>query len=142
MTGTFTKSAYTLFYQNTDHINDDKKPTPCNNSVEIYMSDSSSSNGAPHASKSPRSYADKNRRYRSVSHHRPHRTASLESVSDDYVTPFRSNYPRKENTYAHVDEPRTSTPLYSPPPVHYDRLRHTIDMKNLRNANYHPMHRK
>ena len=142
ITGTFTKSAYELFHQNTDHLNNVKKTTSCENSVEIYMSDNSSPNGNHHVSRPIRHYADKNRRYRSVSHHKSYRTPSPESNSDDYISPLRSNYPRKENTYAHVDEPRTSTPIYSPPPIHYDKLHHNIDMNHLRNANYHPMHRK
>ena len=81
------------------------------------------------------------RRCRSVSHHKSRNTHSPDSTSEDYITPFRSNYPRKENTYAQVDDPRTSTPIYSPPPVHYDKFRHTVDIEALRNVNYHPMHR-
>ena len=118
-----------------------QKLTPNTNSLDIYTSDSSSSNGIPRASKSFRTRADKHRRCRSVSHHKSRSTRSPDSTSDDYIPPFRSNYPRKENTYAQVDDPRTSTPIYSSPPVHYDKVRHTVDIEALRNVNYHPMHR-
>ena len=132
ITGTFSKSAYTMFYQNTDPIVDPDK----NASKSPHDSDSSSSSGAPR-----RNRVDRHRRCRSVSYHRSRHDRSPDSTSEDYVQPLRSNYPRKVNTYAEVDDPRTSTPIYSPPPVHYDKLHHTVNIDAIRNINYHPMHR-
>ena len=113
-------------------------------SVEVYTSDSSSYYGAPvNHQHSSRHRTDKKYRARSASHHRSHKTHSPHSTSDDYVPPIRSNYQSKNHTYEQVDESQRLplNPIYSPPPVHYDKLKHHNHIDSLRNNNYHPIHR-
>ena len=144
LTGTFTKSAYTFFYQNTEPLDTPSKENHKTTTIshETYTSDSSSSYGAENAPQHhTRPRHAKHHRSRSVGHHKSCRTNSSNSTSDDYITPVRSNYPPKEHAYEQVDGPRSSTPIYSPPPVHYDKLNHNINIHDMRNTNYHPMHR-